>query len=245
MQPSNKVSDSFGPGLGEVPNQPQQTPQVTCQLKSPPKWLRRPCGATFGFGGKLVSFETVPGANGAPAKPAVYISSVVTEPELVSASNKLETSLKEGNLAEFCDAKLATLGNDGDKAKLWQFIGASFGENCDQQFIKLLGINLEELSGQLKALIKPAGESAVDEVAEKIDGLEVTEVSDEFEMIAAQAVAAPEQSPAITTLDREFSLTKDLGTDQGQLTAALLAGNIELAVDIAIKQNRYDICRIS
>ena len=79
VQPSNKVSDSFGPCLGKVPNQTQQTPQGTCQLKSPSKWLRRPCGATFGFGGKLVSFETVPGANGAPVKPAVYISSVVTQ----------------------------------------------------------------------------------------------------------------------------------------------------------------------
>ena len=29
------------------------------QLKSPPKWLRRPCGASFGFGGKLVSFENI------------------------------------------------------------------------------------------------------------------------------------------------------------------------------------------
>lgn len=25
-------------------------------LKKAPGWLRRPCGATFGFGGKLVSF---------------------------------------------------------------------------------------------------------------------------------------------------------------------------------------------
>ena len=89
----------------------------------------------------MVSFETVPGANGAPAKHAVYISSIVTEPELISASNKLKTSLKEGNLAEFCDAKLATLSNERDKAKVWQFIEASFGKNCDQQF------NLEELSG--------------------------------------------------------------------------------------------------
>jgi len=240
VQPSNKVSDSFGPGLGEVPGQPQHTPQVTCQLKSPPKWLRRPCGATFGFGGKLVSFETIPGANGASAKPAVYISSVVTEPQLVEASSKLETSLKEGNLAEFCDAKLATLGNEGDKAKLWQFIGASFGENCDQQFIKLLGINLDELSGQLKTLLKPSTEPAVEDVVtEKIAGLEVTDATDEFEMIAAQSVAAPEEIPPLTTLDQEFSLTKDLATDQGQITAALLAGNIELAVDLAIKQNRF------
>ena len=83
IQPNNRVSDSFRPGLGEVAEQPQHTPQVACQLKSPPKWLRRPCGATFGFGGQLVSFETVAGVGGAPGKPAVYISSVITEPELV------------------------------------------------------------------------------------------------------------------------------------------------------------------
>ena len=60
-------------------------------------------------------------------------------------------------------------------------------------------------------------------------------------MIAAQAVAAPaaeEEAPALTTLDQLFSLTKDPTTDQGQLTIALLAGDIELAVDLAIKQNR-------
>ena len=73
----------------------------------------------------------------------------------------------------------------------------------------------------------------------------MTEVSDEFEMIAAQAVAPPDEILALITLDCEVSLTKDLGTDQGQLTAAQLAGNIVLAVHIAIKQNRSDYCRIS
>ena len=163
----------------------------------------------------------------------------------MEASSKLETSLKEGNLGEFCEAKLATLGDDGDKAKLWQFIGASFGENCDQQFIKLLGINLEELSSQMRTLLEPEPvkeeEEIEEEITDKIAGLEVSEPYDEFEMIAAQAVAAPaaeEEAPALTTLDQLFSLTKDPTTDQGQLTIALLAGDIELAVDLAIKQNR-------
>ena len=50
-----------------------------------------------------------------------------------------------------------------------------------------------ERRGQLKAWIKLAGEFAVkEELSEKIVDLEVTEVSDEFEMIAAQAVAPPE-----------------------------------------------------
>ena len=49
-----------------------------------------------------------------------------------------------------------------------------------------------------------------------------------------------EERPVRTTLNCEFSLTKDLGTDVVQPHAALLAENIELAVDTAIKQNRYD-----
>ena len=57
----------------------------------------------------------------------------------------------------------------------------------------MLSLQFLEKSGQLKAWIKPAGEFAVEEeLTEKTVGLEVTEVSDEFEMIAAQAVAPPE-----------------------------------------------------
>ena len=77
----------------------------------------------------------------------------------------------------------------------------------------------EKKSWQLKATIKPAAEPACEEVTEKIAGLAVTDGSNVFEMIAAQAVAAP-------------------GTDQGQISAVLLAGNIEFAVEIAIKHNR-------
>lgn len=38
----------------------QVTRQVTGDsqpLKKAPQWMKRPCGATFGFGGKLVSFQ--------------------------------------------------------------------------------------------------------------------------------------------------------------------------------------------
>ena len=54
-QPSSAIADSF-PGM-ETLSMPVQstylaTPKESVQLKKPPKWLRRPCGANFGFGGK-------------------------------------------------------------------------------------------------------------------------------------------------------------------------------------------------
>lgn len=65
-----------------------------------PKWLRRPVGATFGFGGKLVSFDsknhpvTSSAAGSAPSKKnsggsmQVKIHQVVEDAELVMASDR-------------------------------------------------------------------------------------------------------------------------------------------------------------
>ena len=232
VQPNTRVTDSFGPGLGEIPGQNMPSPQVTCQLKSPPKWLRRPCGASFGFGGKLVTCD-----GGEAGK--LYVSRVVTEAELVQSSARLETSLSEGNFQEFCQAKLAAAG-PSEKAKIWQFIEASFEDQCDQKFLSLLGIQLEELSGQLRTMLKPAVQNGqAEEVASNIAGLDLNASKDEFDLIAAQVPAAPEEAAQPTALDQEFSLVRDNTSAAGQLTVALLAGDIELAVEIAIKQNQF------
>ena len=230
VRPNTNLTDSFGQaGLGDIPGQTLPTPQVTCQLKSPPKWLRRPCGASFGFGGKLVTCDS--------SEKRLYLSKVVTEPALIDSSVKLETSLSVGNFQEFCQAKLMSPGSS-EKAKVWQFIEASFGQQCDQQFLKLLGIHLEELTTQLKTMLKPASQNgAAGDVSNSIAGMDINASTDEFDMIASQAV--PEEPVLPTTLDRTFSLKRDQSSPDGQLTIALLAGDIELAVDIAINQNRF------
>ena len=63
-QPTTAIADSF-PGMESM--QPVAAPQqrqaggagAPVQLKNPPKWLKRPVGANFGFGGKLVTFQAV------------------------------------------------------------------------------------------------------------------------------------------------------------------------------------------
>jgi len=51
IQTSNKIADSF-PGMDafdNAPPVPQNTTQtVYADLKKPPKWLKKPCGASFG-----------------------------------------------------------------------------------------------------------------------------------------------------------------------------------------------------
>ena len=104
-----------------IPVAPSTTPKTqSVQLKQPPKWLKRPCGANFGFGGKLVTFEATKEPN-QPTKSVIKLGSVVTEESLLNRSVKLETSLQNGNLTEFCDDKLSSDDSSGEK-KVWQYI---------------------------------------------------------------------------------------------------------------------------
>ena len=63
--------------------------------------------------------------------------------------------MKEGNLAKFCNAKLATLCNDGSKQNYVSLLVQVLERNCDQQFIKVLGINLEEKGQAIVTIISP------------------------------------------------------------------------------------------
>ncbi len=83
-----------------------------------PKWLTRPCGVSFGFGGKLVSF-------GKPADESqpivVRISHVQQDPALVAASQTFESALKDKDLNGFCVQKELRAKTIHDK-HIWQFM---------------------------------------------------------------------------------------------------------------------------
>lgn len=51
----------------------------------------------------------------------VHMSQVVTEPELLSKSEKLESSLANGNLVEFCQSKVESCQEDQERIT-WNFL---------------------------------------------------------------------------------------------------------------------------
>ena len=130
------------------------------QLKVPPKWLKRPCGATFGFGGKLVSFDysADPAGGGTGKKSRVHISSVVTDSELITRSTQLETTMKNANFSEFCDMKIAqTAANCPGDEQVWKFIRANYTSDPRTEFLDLLDYDPVKIAALLK---KPADEPA-------------------------------------------------------------------------------------
>ncbi|KAJ6645343.1 Protein transport protein Sec31A, partial [Pseudolycoriella hygida] len=133
VQTSNKIADSF-PGMDTFAQAPlpqsNLAPVVYNDLKTPPVWMKQPVGASFGFGGKLLTFN-----QGMPGK--VTINQITTEQELVDRSNKLEEVLAGGNYAEYCVQKANQMDSQQGRY-IWYFVKTNFEANPRAEMLNLL-----------------------------------------------------------------------------------------------------------
>ncbi|XP_030866313.3 protein transport protein Sec31A isoform X18 [Gorilla gorilla gorilla] len=154
----DKLSSSFGNldpfGTGQ-PLPPLQIPQQTAQhsivlpLKKPPKWIRRPVGASFSFGGKLVTFENVrmPSHQGAERQQQqhhVFISQVVTEKEFLSRSDQLQQAVQSQGFISYCQKKIDASQTEFEK-NVWSFLKVNFEDDSRGKYLELLGYRKEDL----------------------------------------------------------------------------------------------------
>ncbi|XP_034751954.1 protein transport protein Sec31A isoform X4 [Etheostoma cragini] len=155
--------DPFGTGQTLPPLQLPQTPAPPATvnpLKKPPKWIRRPVGASFAFGGKLVSLENPKPNPQQPQQPAshvVHVSQVITETAFLKRSDQLQATLSAGSFVGFCQGKIDAAGNEFEKT-LWSFLKANFESDIRSKYLELLGYNKEELALKISAALeeKPA-----------------------------------------------------------------------------------------
>ncbi|KAI8332277.1 hypothetical protein BC941DRAFT_359436 [Chlamydoabsidia padenii] len=137
-----------------------QTPSF--KLKQPPKWLRRPAGASFGFGGKLVYFNNKagqaaaqlastlpPGSTPAPQTIArqITITNVVTEPEIVKQADELEVAMEHKNLQQLVDDRQAQSSSNQnvDEMENWKLLKTLYGEDVRGQLLAHLGFNKDDI----------------------------------------------------------------------------------------------------
>uniref|UniRef100_A0A8C2A030 Protein transport protein Sec31A n=1 Tax=Cyprinus carpio TaxID=7962 RepID=A0A8C2A030_CYPCA len=118
--------DPFGTGQTLPPLQvPQPSVETTIvpPLKKPPKWVRRPVGASFAFGGKLVTFEnpSVAPQQQQPIARQVQVSQVTTETEFLQRSAELQAALQSGSFTSFCHDKIRSAPSDAEQ-DIWRFL---------------------------------------------------------------------------------------------------------------------------
>ncbi|XP_036451801.1 protein transport protein Sec31A isoform X8 [Colossoma macropomum] len=151
--------DPFGTGQTLPPlqlPQPTSTNSTITPLKKPPKWIRRPVGASFAFGGKLVSWENIKPPPQQPQQPVphvVHVSQVVTETDFLDRSNQLQATLTAGTFVEFCQKKIEDAENEFEKT-VWAFLKVHFEDDTRGKYLELLGYKKEELALKIASALE-------------------------------------------------------------------------------------------
>uniref|UniRef100_A0A670ZSX4 Protein transport protein Sec31A n=1 Tax=Pseudonaja textilis TaxID=8673 RepID=A0A670ZSX4_PSETE len=175
--------DPFGTGHPLPPlHLPQQTtPQSTVlPLKKPPKWIRRPVGASFSFGGRLVTFEnnkTQQQGEHPQQLYHVYVSQVVTEKEFLNRSNQLQEAVQAEAFSSYCQKKIDVAKNDFER-NVWSFLKVHFEEDSRGKYLELLGYKKDGLGQKVNVSkntefdsLQPINETFNISVTGDIDGL--------------------------------------------------------------------------
>ncbi|XP_067285568.1 protein transport protein Sec31A isoform X3 [Pseudorasbora parva] len=236
------TNDPFGTGQALPPLQvPQPTVQTTIipPLTKPPKWVRRPVGASFAFGGKLVTFENPKAA--APALPRqVTVSQVTTETEFLQRSAELQAALQSGSFTNYCHSKVMSAHSDSEQ-DMWRFLMVNFEDEARVKFLRLLGFSKDELQRKISACL-----------ARKLqpNGLDVNDLAEKMQTLSDQRAdesadgSSGRESPAdffhqLPKKEKEpFQIPVSSDTD-GLISQALLVGNFEGAVDLCLNDGRF------
>lgn len=140
-----------GASLFDAPLPPLPSDQAThglnLSLKQPPRWLRRPVSASFGFGGKLVTVSNLPGAHGKTQGSVVHLRGVSSEETVVARVKKLRVAKEEGKLEGFARDNV---GGQSGAEETWKALLSLFRSNSREELVMLLGYSKEEVNARIE-----------------------------------------------------------------------------------------------
>ena len=120
----------------------QSQPQGTrFNLQKAPKWLQRPCGVSFGFGGKIVSFKG--SASEKSKRSVVRVSTLAIDDTISSSTRSFEAALKESNISSICENKISEAVFDTEKAD-WKVIKMLTSKSPRKDLVHYLGLSSQD-----------------------------------------------------------------------------------------------------
>ncbi|KAG8216349.1 hypothetical protein J3R82DRAFT_6428 [Butyriboletus roseoflavus] len=156
LQSTNAIPSSVPatprPSGVELYDAPLHTPSdqvaqgLNLSLKQPPRWLRRPVSASFGFGGRLVTVSNLPGAHGKTQSNVVHLRGVISEATVIARVRKLRVAEREGKLEGFAQG---SLGEQSGAEETWKALLSLFRSNSREELVTLLGYSKEEVKSRI------------------------------------------------------------------------------------------------
>lgn len=217
----------------------QTQPQgASFSLQKAPSWYRRPIGASFGFGGKIIVYKPNAAGTGHPGTSKIVISHFSVDSDITAEAEKFESSLQNGNLKQICESHLQEAKTEEEKAD-WLVMETLVAAEPRQQVILYLGFNKEDEeavedealdtvpspkeNGSL-SVEKPGRHKRMTSIFDGADG-------DDFLSSLAANKGAKTEDP--------FHLLSEGNTAlEDSVTKALMLGNFAKAAEICLKEDR-------
>lgn len=220
-------------------NKAQSQPQTASfSLQKAPKWLERPCGASFGFGGKVISFTRL--EEGASKRQSVIrISNFAVDREIGNMTEAFETAMSEHDLSKICETRIAQASFEAEKTD-WKVIETLTATNPRKELINYLGF------------LKDEGEAA--------DELSKLSVKDEDEQLSTTQANGTKNNRLSSFFDSnqdgdnflaDLAATKGAKTNNPfhiysdsesesdkKITRALMLGQFDRAMEVCLREDR-------
>ncbi|KAH7040381.1 uncharacterized protein B0I36DRAFT_9501 [Microdochium trichocladiopsis] len=228
--------------------QAQTQPQgAAFSLPKAPRWLERPVGASFGFGGKLIVFKPTASQSGQKRSSSIQIARFTVDSDIGSATEKFEESLKSGSIAAICEARKDEAETEEEKAD-WQVMETLLAENPRQKIVECLDVadavngvsddeDDEDDSEDEADKAPPAPKATLDVKGHK-KRISTFFSSDGAEVDGEDFLASLSATKGAKT-DNPFSLFDDNDSaSEKRITQALTLGNFAKAVEVCLKEKR-------
>lgn len=167
-----------------------------------PKWLKRPVGSAFGFGGKLVSF-TNSGVDHAVQRNKqkqnilANVFQVVEDVELVQACDQFHDALAQGDFGSYCEHKAHYAESEHDR-EVWGLMKVvCFEKEARQELLKYLGFDNDTIAA--------IGQQFLDQNSTEEDKGEVSCNDTPMDSAAVPPPPPPPPAPISSLVDTSIS----------------------------------------
>eukprot|EP00002_Diphylleia_rotans_P014283 TRINITY_DN2783_c0_g1_i5.p1 TRINITY_DN2783_c0_g1~~TRINITY_DN2783_c0_g1_i5.p1 ORF type:complete len:1070 (-),score=205.88 TRINITY_DN2783_c0_g1_i5:126-3335(-) len=259
--PSLLCASSFGRkvavhSLQDLNTQADQQFDVSSQEKVAshvPKWLQRPAGAAFGFGGKLITFGKPKRVTGTEPF-TVSVQEVPGDQFVSQRAESLEAAVEAKALLDYCESKART-AESLQEQELWNFMGILNSKESRRDLIQRAGFDSSALLNAIDQHLHQASGSGPEtsltnrdenSTPPPHDEPEATESSSNVSQLFSASTNGEDFPAAISHLRiSAFSeapvvniLNQNESDPEYQITRALLLGDFARAVDCCFKANR-------
>lgn len=230
---------------------------VKTQFGRAPKWLRRPAGAAFGFGGKLVTFgnQKSPGAGSDPKKPSqnprATVSQVVEDPALISACDQFHQVIASGEFREYCHQKSMVSDITVQEQEEWQVLRImGFETQARVELLKHLGFEAQRIENAVNGFLHGSNPDVVSDPSSSLASMTMNSpfdmssynAEDVFGAEQPTALASPPRAAPTSVTPSSTSWTESITVDANTETLirqAVVVGNFAAAVDCCLQAGLF------